>query len=193
VTKENLIFPVPLVTHVDENFSKYKEELTAWVYKERDRVPSDPHSNIEGYQSAKGLYKRPDFAEFTKHFGAVFGPVLSKYFCTRYTFECSYDLTNCWFNINYPGAFNLLHCHPGVDLVCVFWLKAPKNSGNLGLQNPHVFTCNNMVEGEMYTVEPYEGEFVFFPASILHLVSQNKSTEDRISFAFNFKQRLDYG
>ena len=103
-----------------------------------------------------------------------------------------------WININGPGNFNVPHIHPGCDVSGVFWVKCPKNSGDIEFTNPHEFIYNKLLTRgykdefkeqtnfkRHYRIRPQEGTMLLFPSSLEHSVDENESTEDRISISFN--------
>ena len=64
------------------------------------------------------------------------------------------------------------------DMACVYWAQVPENSGSLS------FWPLGM-PGPARLVEPKEGEFLVFPADLLHGVRQNTASEPRVSVSFN--------
>ena len=83
-----------------------------------------------------------------------------------------------WFNAMYPGHATGAHTHDDDDecLSGVYYITAPKDSGNLVL---------HAAEGA-FTLAPKAGRFVFFPPNMSHEVTENKSTEFRLSVGMNF-------
>ena len=83
-----------------------------------------------------------------------------------------------WLNEMNAGDVTTAHTHDDDDelLSCVYYIKIPQDSGNL------IITENN----KTHTITPEEGCFVFFSPDTLHEVSKNKSTQSRLSIAFNF-------
>ena len=45
-------------------------------------------------------------------------------------------LGNMWANINPPGAYNKLHCHPNSLFSGVYYVKSEPNSGRLKIHEP---------------------------------------------------------
>ena len=96
-------------------------------------------------------------------------------------------LYQSWFNITEPGGFQDMHSHAFDELAGCFYLDIPEDSGNIEfaplveLASPH--------SRESFT--PYSGMYVFFPGDVLHRVTYNKSSYQRISFAFNYKIKYD--
>ncbi|MDH5472420.1 MAG: 2OG-Fe(II) oxygenase family protein [Gammaproteobacteria bacterium] len=82
-----------------------------------------------------------------------------------------------WFNAMQPGDSTTAHRHDDDDelLSAVYYVKVPKNSGEL------ILTVNNFTTH----VTPKEGMMVFFPPDMIHEVTENKSNEMRLSLGIN--------
>jgi hypothetical protein len=82
-----------------------------------------------------------------------------------------------WFNRMGPGQVTLPHRHDDDDelLSAVYYVRVPEHSGELVLLEAPVHT----------RVEPREGMFVFFPPSVLHEVTENRSGAERLSIGIN--------
>ena len=50
-------------------------------------------------------------------------------------------LGNMWANINPPGGMNRAHQHPNSLWSGVYYIKAPKNSGHLKIDDPRSVAC----------------------------------------------------
>ena len=106
---------------------------------------------------------------------------------------------NMWANINGPGNYNRPHLHPNSLFSGVYWVKTPKNSGNLMLYDPRPgiqMTMPNRKDGKLppeywreVHYEPKAGRCIMFPSWLWHEVKPNKSNDTRISVSFNFLQR----
>ena len=83
-----------------------------------------------------------------------------------------------WLNAMAAGDVTTAHTHDDDDeiLSCVYYIKVPKESGDL------IITENN----KKIVIKPEEGHFIFFSSDTLHEVSKNKSEQSRLSIAFNF-------
>ena len=102
-----------------------------------------------------------------------------------------------WIMINSPNTYNTRHTHPNSHLSGVFWIKTPKNSGDLKFINPNSFEAfvelNCYVEKfkldtnsyESYQYNPVAGNMITFPSHVLHEVLLNESKEDRIAVSYN--------
>lgn len=106
-------------------------------------------------------------------------------------------IDNMWININPPGGTNQAHTHSDNILSGVFFVKVPKNSGQLVFPHPaanfnyhfHWKTIESYNENNSSFCKhiPQENKIVLFPSYALHYVEPNLSNEDRISIAFNTK------
>lgn len=82
-----------------------------------------------------------------------------------------------WFNVMNPGDKTTLHRHDDDDelLSAVYYIKVPDNSGNLILGKEPVFT----------KLTPQEGLLALFSPAMPHEVTENLSSESRISLGIN--------
>ena len=102
-----------------------------------------------------------------------------------------------WIMINGANCYNAGHTHPNSDLSGVFWIKSPKNSGDLRFINPSNFTAYVEIKSyidkfksdtnahEAYAYTPTAGKMITFPSHVTHEVSINESKEDRIAVSYN--------
>ena len=84
----------------------------------------------------------------------------------------------CWFNAMGPGDSTTLHSHDEDDerLSGVYYVYVPENSGKLIIHTPD----------QAISHQPRAGQWVFFTPQTPHEVTQNLSSEIRLSIAFNF-------
>lgn len=113
-----------------------------------------------------------------------------------------FELLSSWVNVNDKGDYNMPHLHPESDYSFIWYINAPKDSGCVVFENPHVFVdakflrinynvgvkCNST---HTYQFPPVESAFYFFPAKLTHWVEENKSDEPRISIAGNINFKDD--
>lgn len=107
------------------------------------------------------------------------------------------QLFNNWININQPNTYINQHCHEGATFSGVYYIKTPKNCGNLKFRRPDegryylpMMSQENDFLAEHWEVNAVERLMLIFPAWMPHHVLLNKSNEDRISMSFNFGVRL---
>ena len=124
--------------------------------------------------------------------------------------ECNNDygiqpklgLGNMWANINPTYSYNKTHTHPNSLWSGVYYIKVPKNSGKLFLEDPRPGPNTSMprrvdnLPKELWRVVAYEakeGRMIFFPSWQPHGVDINMNTDKgeknwRISVSYNFIQ-----
>jgi len=102
-----------------------------------------------------------------------------------------------WINLNGHGHWNSLHNH--LDESClisgVFYVCCPKNSGDIMFYDPRFlsnagthyryYNTNECNSGGHISITPSENLLLFFPPSLMHMVTPNMSQEERCSIAFN--------
>ena len=102
-----------------------------------------------------------------------------------------------WAIINKKGASNARHTHPNSYLSAVYYIKAPKNCGDILFYDPRSAKVNrkppttkaNALNSEEVNITPQDGMMVFFPSYLHHAVSENRSDEERIVISFNVDMR----
>jgi len=111
--------------------------------------------------------------------------------------KTKFHITNFWINKNNKGSFNRTHVHPGCQLSAVYYVKAPKNCGDIVFSNPNVASVmqgfDKLKEPEFqseWSVKPEDGLFILFPSYMPHEVHPNQSDEERISASFNVQVEL---
>jgi len=82
-----------------------------------------------------------------------------------------------WFNVMNPGDKTTLHKHDDDDelLSAVYYIKVPENSGSLIIGKEPAFT----------KLTPQEGLLALFPPNMPHEVTENLSSDSRISLGIN--------
>lgn len=100
-----------------------------------------------------------------------------------------------WLNVYRRGTFQEVHQHPMSHLSGVYYVDAPPDSGSLFFQSPEPSMyrpdyepTSRHGEGSM-VYPPQTGLLVLFPSELRHGVQPNMSDHDRVSLAFNVRQR----
>ena len=192
-------FPCLIYEDETKDFDLIKDGIIQYAYNQERRYPeSNKKSNYGGWQTPNPKFFTEDeeFQPYVDWFG---------YRIKEYLEHLDYDekkkygitVTSFWFNINRRFNFNIAHNHPNSNLAGVLWVKIPKDSGTLVFESPHEFAESNTMylqkqnlidrylAWERLAVEPKEGNMIIFPSHLRHRVTENLSTEDRISLAFN--------
>ncbi len=88
-----------------------------------------------------------------------------------------------WMNFMPPGSITIAHRHDDDDelLSGVYYVSVPENAGNLILQDPHDASESGKIE-----IIPQAGLFVFFKPDVVHEVTRNNSSGNRLSIGMNF-------
>lgn len=165
-------------------------ELAEWCYFVKENSFGKQVSNVGGWQSSSLDIKIPELSLLVSN---IFEK--SEKLILRYNFPKKMIIDPIWININGKKDFNMYHEHPRSSITGIFYVKVPKNSGELVLVNPvtqhqHYIdptTISNFNEFNSYSwaVEPLENKIVFFPSWVPHYTAPNLSESDRISIAFN--------
>ena len=105
----------------------------------------------------------------------------------------SVNINNMWAIINTGGAANLRHQHGNSTISGAYYVRAPKNSGDIVFYDPRpapVYTYPkalnpNLLNAQVNGISPKEGALVLFPSYLDHSVNENLSNEERIVISFN--------
>jgi len=167
---------------IEDKLIKELEENKFWHRK----------SSMGGYQKNLTTCKEP-FFKMIKHHGQEYLNMLE-------VKNHKIEVLNAWFNVNPTSSYNVSHVHAGAHLSGVYYLRTPKNCGNLKFwrNNDYLqmrmhgregFGLHNFPEAPpfrvQYLVEPKQYLLIIFPAYLQHEVLQNNNKENRVSVSFN--------
>jgi uncharacterized protein (TIGR02466 family) len=188
-----LHFPTPIyiadIEHPTLN-QELERDIIAWSKRDKGVV----RTNVQGWHSTTNMQDLPEFKKL----------VDMLYACQKTIYEQEYYesepvLGNMWANINPPGGMNRAHQHPNSLWSGVYYIKAPKNSGHLKIDDPRSSAA--MCRPQQKDVkkparlfrethyEPIAGRCIMFPSWVMHCVDPNESNDIRISVSFNFLQK----
>ena len=189
----DLLFPTPVyiadIKHPTLN-QELERDIVAWSKQDKGIV----RTNVQGWHSKTNMHERPEFKKL----------VNMLYDCQKTVYEQEYYesepvLGNMWANINPPGGSNRAHQHPNSLWSGVYWIKTPKNCGQLKIDDPRSVACmtrprqkdtkkpDRLWRETHY--EPIAGRCIMFPSWLMHCVDPNESNDIRISVSFNFLQK----
>ena len=108
-------------------------------------------------------------------------------------------LNNIWTNINKYKDSNMLHCHPNSIISGVYYVKTPKNCGNINFinsskdelqidwnKNKKAYNGYNAYNSLEWFLPSIENGLYLFPSWLKHYVKPNMNKkEERISISFN--------
>lgn len=188
------IFPSLIVKHdTKPEFNDIKDPLIKAIYHEMEQNKGVIKSNVRGWQSHMDIFQRSEFSKYAAFVQHESKKALSNIFNSSYRIL----LKGAWINVNTKDSYNKSHMHPDCDIAAVFWIDVPPESGELVVANSSTYSnfkwftkvTNSVREQHRYSsnwnLNAVSGEMVFFPADMLHEVTINNNSENRISIAFN--------
>ena len=188
-----LFFPTPIyIANLNEPGlnEQLERDITAWANKDKGLN----RTNVNGWHSPTNMNELP---EYKKLVDILYQAQRTIY--DQEQLDSEPYLGNMWANINPPGGMNRTHIHPNSLWSGVYYVKAPKESGHLKVEDPRsvgLMSRPRMKPGEQPSrlwrethYEPFPGRLIMFPAWLTHCVDPNKSNDIRISVSFNFMQK----
>lgn len=174
-----------------DNLNLNVKSLEQYAYRLMETTKGRHFTNMGGWQS--------DFIDEDKEVQDLIFEINRRIEVLRKVFNYSDDLNlkveSMWININQPYSYNTRHTHPDSYISGSFYIKTPKNSGDIVFKHPsvmqplnsrnNVIKAYNMQNSSKWNVTPNENQLLLFPGWVEHEVCQNMSKEDRISVAFN--------
>ena len=171
------------------DFSYYQKPIIKYLYNKTNYSFGEIISNQGGWQQNKyELIYDKEFQEYFNYLKIKIQVLISKMLNIK-----SFEVVQAWGNINGKYNSNITHSHPGCDLAACFYIKCPKNCGNLVINNPNLVYNTKIFKyykkefnpGYDISIKPKEGKLIIFPANFKHYVEPNLSDDYRISIAFN--------
>jgi len=108
-----------------------------------------------------------------------------------------FEVDRMWCNVNTRDDFNMIHSHGQFQFSGAYYVKAPKDSGQIVFRDPrpaaitNEFVTSQFNGGEVYRIEPEEGKLLIFPSYLDHMVMPSKFDDDRVSISWNIKATDD--
>tara|TARA_R100001244_G_scaffold110630_1_gene81778 strand:+ start:1478 stop:2047 length:570 start_codon:yes stop_codon:yes gene_type:complete len=173
-------------------FNEDLKKLEKYSYKLKKKSKSRIISNQGGWQS-------PSIG--TREIPKETTPLILKIeeavqeYSELFKFKKRIKFSNMWININSYKDSNLIHTHPGCLISGVYYIKTPKNCGNIRFKqssnidyhlHDEKVTEWNSLNTISWSLPAIENTLYLFPSWVEHLVTLNYSKEDRISLSFNY-------
>ena len=192
MNKPNLFFPTPVWTLQLDNYQSINEQM----YKFIKITQSKDHeginkSNIKGWHSKDFNMQENEPKNFIKFILPAIEQVITDMNWEKQ--KQSININNMWAIINTGGSANLRHQHGNSTISGAYYVRAPKNSGDIVFYDPRpapVYTYPkaknpNLLNAQVNGISPKEGALVLFPSYLDHSVNENLSNEERIVISFN--------
>ena len=188
-----LYFPTPIyiadIKHPTLN-QELERDILAWSNKDKGIT----RTNIQGWHSDTNMNELPEYAKLVDMLYSAQRTIYDQEY-----YESEPFLGNMWANINPPGGSNRAHIHPNSLWSGVYYVKAPKNSGQLKIEDPRSVALMSRPKQKdvpkpdrllrEHHYEPKTGRLIMFPSWLNHCVDPNNSNDIRISVSFNFMQK----
>jgi len=193
-----ILFPTPIYFKMVKDPKKLNKTLypliKAWSKKDKSETKTNAGG---GWHSPTNMNFKKEYQPLTDELFAMQEEVYKDY-----GMEPKPGLGNMWANINYPGSYNKQHTHANSQWSGVYYVRVPKNSGSLFVEDPRPgpnLLLPRRIKGApraLWRVVIYpaiEGQMIMFPAWLPHGVELNESKEKgekgwRVSVSFNFIQ-----
>ena len=190
----NLFFSTPVWTSKLENYESTNENILSYIKNnQKEDQKGIIKSNIKGWHSKDFDLKNIKVIDFINLISPKINDAI---------IDMNWDLSNqsvtitsMWAIINVGGASNARHHHGNSDLSAAYYVRAPKDCGEIVFYDPrpapvysHPETKGaNILNATINSVNPVEGTLVLFPSYLDHSVNANQSSEERIVISFNLK------
>ena len=157
------------------------KELRETVYVSNRGYQSIPYHRGTPRASEDGLESTERVVESCYEYASMF---------LRHKYDCSIEKTQWWVNINGKNEFNVPHQHGRCDLMGLFYIAAPSQSGRLVIERNDGSSYNSLYDnvpmGRRLEIDPEAGRLYLLPGHLWHWVESNVSEDPRISYAINF-------
>jgi uncharacterized protein (TIGR02466 family) len=185
--KVDSIFPLPVM--IVNLGSVLNEEMTNEI-EFLDNKANDP-SHTEGnvinviskdYTVLNGLKLKPVIQEYIDHYSTQ---ILGE--------SPKLGITGSWLNLNRPGDSHHKHYHPNSKVSGCLYMNVDDDSGDFLIYRPQYMEetfRDGMTNGTQFNwshmiYNPKKYDLYLFPSKLYHSVTENKSTINRTSVAFN--------
>lgn len=199
-------FPTMIFQSDVGNAEELNASLLKSIYAERERdregLARSNFKQLGGWHSHNNLHKEKSYKSLVDKIGA-----LTSHMSKDLGYHNDYELSigTMWSIINPPGSANRAHVHPGCIWSGVYYVQAPKGSGEIEFIEPrteHLMNQPRYVPKQRRPKDcwtkvrftPTPGRMLIFPAWLYHGVDPNTSEEEgdaanRVIVSFNLNQR----
>tara|TARA_A100001011_G_scaffold58419_1_gene57598 strand:- start:223 stop:825 length:603 start_codon:yes stop_codon:yes gene_type:complete len=192
MSKPNLFFPTPVWTLQLDNYQPINKQMYKYIKINQSKdIKGISKSNIKGWHSKDFDMQEDEPKNFIKFILPAIEQVITDMNWEKQ--KQSININNMWAIINTGGATNLRHQHGNSTISGAYYVRAPKNSGDIVFYDPRpapVYTYPkalnpNLLNAQVNGINPKEGALVLFPSYLDHSVNENLSNAERIVISFN--------
>jgi|TARA_R110000803_G_scaffold64018_1_gene124821 uncharacterized protein (TIGR02466 family) len=173
---------------LDINNKKLLKYLLNLKKKSKGRTVSSP----TGWQSEDLPLKEKVFSQIVEEIDKNFYEYI-KILSLDYS---KFQIGNMWCNMNGHKDYNLVHSHGDAVVSGVYYIKVPKDSGNIFFVNPALqqieVNWKNCIKeytnynSSHFSIKSIEHYLLLFPSWLSHGVQPNlNKKENRVSMSFN--------
>ena len=192
VSDLNLIFATPIWFSLVPYHKEINENMFSYIKSlQTSNTVGITKSNSNGWHSENFDLNEQEPRFFTNSISSLLNESLN---------DMGWDLeknktkiTSMWSIINKKNAGNTRDIHPNNFISAAYYVKAPKESGDIVFHDPRsantirypIISKANKLNSNIFSVQPKEGLLVLFPSYLHHSVNKNDSEEERIVISFN--------
>ncbi len=197
MNKPNLLFPTPIWTIQFENYKIVNEEMYQFIKNQQSNDQKGINkSNVKGWHSNDFELNDDEPQKFIKFISNSIEQVMTDMKWEKN--KQSVKINNMWAIINTGGSANLRHQHGNSTISGAYYVRAPKDSGDIVFYDPRpapIYShpnveSPNLLNAQVNSITPKEGALVLFPSYLDHSVNENLSNEERIVISFNIKIQM---
>ena len=188
------LFPDTIFKYKLENYQQINKDLLNYILelKKKD-IHGNNRSNIGGWHSPNfDLVNQGPPINFINSFKDFLKEIIINEFGWEYV-PNKQRIVAMWAIINKKNSYNVKHNHQNCYLSAAYYIKKPKNSGDISFFDPKeakTYRFPEIKQKTDYTMEkitiiPEEGDLLIFPSYLYHNVGVNITNEERIVVSFN--------
>ena len=197
MVKPNLFFPTPVWAYQLSRYEDINNDMYNYIKKKQsDDDQGINRSNIKGWHSRDFDLNENIPQKFINFISPMIEEVIK---------DMNWDnknqlakISNMWAIINIGGASNLRHQHGNSTISGAYYVRAPKNCGDIVFYDPRpaaVYSYPNAnnpnsLNAQVNGISPNEGALVLFPSYLDHSVNANLSEEERVVISFNIRMQM---
>ena len=192
ITNLNFAFATPIWTSIIPKHKSVNEKMLTYIksLQKKDRAGIN-RSNLLGWHSQNFDLEREQPRFFVNSISGQLNSVLT---------DMGWNITNqkvkitgMWAIINKKNASNSMHIHSNNYISAAYYVKAPKNCGDIVFYDPRFAATyrypkiakTNKLNSNIISFQPQEGMLVLFPSYLQHSVNANETDKERIVLSFN--------